>query len=431
MFVIIIAKFVKFILKLFGRGATTLPGRIANALKYDILTKLSANLHIICVTGTNGKTTTCAMIEHCLKANNVSCFINKSGANMLSGVTTSFIDNVNIFGKQKAKWAIIECDENSLPLIARYIDAEIVVVTNVFRDQLDRFGEVSHTLNKIKEGISYFDNAVLLLNADCPLTNSISKYFNNRAFTFGISHKSNQKINSDSPYCPICNSLLLYRSTAFGQLGDYYCKSCGYCRANPNLEATDVCDNSFFVDGKKICLSIGGIYNVYNFLASALVLKVLGLEYSSLTSFTGSFGRLEHFCFNGLNIELLLVKNPMGFSNCIEYIKSKDGKFNLIFSLNDNDADGKDVSWIWDVDFVGLRDKSYNSYTFGKRSFDMALRLKYDGFNVSAFDSENYQGLIDLVKTLNRDVIIFASYTSMMDMRHMLIKEFGGEEFWK
>ncbi|MBR2277817.1 MAG: DUF1727 domain-containing protein, partial [Eubacterium sp.] len=136
-FAILAARLVSGVLRLFNKGATTLPGRVALYIKYDILTRLSQGVHIICVTGTNGKTTTCAMIENALTSSGYSAFLNKSGANMLTGVTTAFLQNSSLFGKCRKDFAVLECDEKSLPAISRYIDADVLAVTNIFRDQLD------------------------------------------------------------------------------------------------------------------------------------------------------------------------------------------------------------------------------------------------------------------------------------------------------
>ncbi len=428
--ILIISKLAARILNLLGRGATTLPGRIALYFKYNILTKLSSNMHIICVTGTNGKTTTCAWIEQGMKQAGKSYFINKSGANMITGVTTAFINHSTVFGKPKCEYAILECDENSLPLISRYIDADIVVVTNIFRDQLDRYGEVNITLDKIKQGIDHFYSAVLVLNGDCPLTYSLSRLCKNKFVSFGIDCNNNSKIVSDSPFCPICNNLLNYNTKVFSQLGDYYCVNCGYRRKTPDVLATEVNGNSFCLDGERIHLSLGGIYNIYNYLSAVSVLRLLGISSASVSGFGGAFGRMEQFAYNGIHILLMLVKNPVGFSNCIDYASSLKGKYNLIFSLNDKEADGKDVSWIWDVDFTPIHKKAYRIYTIGTRSYDMALRLKYDIIPSKAIDGENYSEMIDMIKSFNRDVIIFSTYTSMMRMRHDLIDAFGGDEFW-
>ena len=439
---ILIAKLTAKILRLFNKGATTLPGRVALFFKYDVLNRLSKGVKIICITGTNGKTTSCALIEHALKAKGCSYFINKSGANMISGVATAFIMNCNIFGKCKKEYAILECDENSLPVISRYLDAKVIAVTNVFRDQLDRYGEINHTLSAIKKGILNMPDATLVLNADCPLTYSLSEECENEVITFGINADFETSSVSDSRFCPICQHELVYKSRIYAQLGDYYCEKCAFKRVFPDVCAEDIAEinelgSTFFInyENKKefVSTSLGGIYNIYNYCCAKAVLKTLGIdEQGILNGFSGAFGRMERFNNEGQNILLLLVKNPVGFSNCINFVRKMQGEFNMAFALNDNDADGRDVSWIWDTDFKKLSSKGSKIYTIGTRSFDMALRLKYDGITTyQTIDGEDYSELIEIIKRDDKDFVIFSNYTSMMNMRKAFVDAFGGKEFWE
>ena len=224
---LLIAKTAAAVLNLLGRGATSLPGRIAVSLKQNILSVLSRGVHIICVTGTNGKTTTCALIEQGLKSNGKSYFVNRGGANMIGGVVSAFIANSTVFGKCKKDFAVLECDENSFPIIARYIDADCVAITNIFRDQLDRYGEVSTTLSKILTAVEMMPNATLCLNADCPLTYSLSLHCKNKMVTYGVNADLKNNTIVDSRTCPKCGNALEYRSVAYSRLGDYVCRSCG------------------------------------------------------------------------------------------------------------------------------------------------------------------------------------------------------------
>lgn len=435
---LIISKLVAKVLRLFGKGATTLPGKIALALKYNILNPLSKNVHIICVTGTNGKTTTCALIEHILQKQEKSYFINKSGANMLTGVTTSFVMNSSIFGRCRKDYAILECDENSMPLISRYIDAEIVVVTNVFRDQLDRYGEIDYTLSKIKQGIDYMPDSVLVLNTDCPLTYSLSQTCKNNVVTFGINGNITNDFVSDNTYCPICSSPLVYSSRVYAQLGGFYCKQCGYSRTTPKFQVEEITSTNsqnsrFVLNNQQIHLSIGGIYNIYNALAAIAALDCLMINGTEdISTFTGAFGRMEKFKTKNGYALLLLVKNPVGLSNCIEYVSNEFGKINAVFVLNDNPADSTDVSWIWDSSFSQLKGVINSSITMGIRAYDMALRLKYDDIIVDRIiDGEDYQRLIELINSDSENYVVFSTYTAMLKMRHDFVDAFGGKEFWE
>lgn len=430
---LIIARLFAFVLRLFNRGATTLPGRVALRLKYNILNRLSDGVRIICVTGTNGKTTTCALIEHAFKKSGISYFINNSGANMLSGVATAFIMNSTLTGRCKKEFAIIECDENSFPVISRYLDAEITVVTNVFRDQLDRYGEVSKTLSTIRDSIKNMPKTVMVLNADDPLTFSLKTSCNNPCVTFGINTKMSVPVISDSRYCPICRTELQYRSHTLSQLGDFYCPACSYRRIKPDFEISEITETGFLLNGELYSTALGGLYNLYNICAAAAVINTIGnIDARSLCSFKGAFGRMERFKTKGGTALLLLVKNPAGLTGCIKYVCGIEGNVNMAFALNDNAADSKDVSWIWDSDFTPIKERCGGVYTLGTRAYDMALRLKYDGIETDEIiDGEGYRRLIDLINNTDGDFIIFATYTAMMKMRRLLIEVFGGKEFWQ
>lgn len=421
------------LLRLFGRGATSFPGKLALFLKKDILKSLSRGVRIIAVTGTNGKTTTCAMIESALKKAGVSCFLNRSGANLITGVTAAFIANCNLFGRCRYDCAVLECDENALKKISLYIDAQILVVTNIFRDQLDRYGEVSSTLAAIKEGAGNMKNVLLVLNADDPLTFSLSR-LGNPYVSFGISKRLSLGGRGESEFCPFCGTAYEYAFRTYSQLGGFYCPSCGYARETPDYSAEEVFlqdpdTSSFFAvfRGKAALVSVnlGGIYNVYNALAAAAALREFGVELSdvenALSEFGGAFGRMERF----ENVRMLLVKNPAGFTQTVNYIKPL-AVHNLIFVLNDNDADGKDVSWIWDAQ-IDIGDHVENVYAFGIRSGDMALRLKYAGIQAKII--KNYDEFKKI--TSQPDTVIIPTYTAMMALRPYFAHRSGKKEFWQ
>ena len=422
--ILLLSKILIKLLNITGKGATSLPGKLALKLKPGILFYLSRGVYCICVTGTNGKTTTCAMIEHGLKSNNIPCFINKSGANMLGGVTTAFIKNSNIFGKPKCRYAVLECDENSLPLITNSINAKIIVVTNIFRDQLDRYAEVNITFEKIKQGIENSPNATVVLNADCPLTYSLKFHCKNDVVSFGVNGNGKGNVPSDSPFCPCCGAKLKYKSVMYAQLGDFYCQNCKYKRATPDLCATDVHGSSFILENQSLNPALGGIYNVYNFLSAASVLKIAELNFLPLQSFGGSFGRTENFYYDNKKITVMLVKNPVGFSNCLHLAFGQYNDFDSVFALNDNDADGRDVSWIWDAHFERLNQKNIKEIVCsGLRAYDMALRLKYEGLEDKIKVIEDSTEAVHYLNEANMNSYIMCTYTALHATRAILRKE--------
>lgn len=428
-----IAKTAERLLHIFKRGATTLPGKIALFLKKDILRYLSEGVNVIMITGTNGKTTSARMIEEGMKKSGKSYFINRSGANLITGITTSFLDNSTLFGKCKKDYALIECDENALKKVSLYIDADILLVTNVFRDQLDRYGEVSSTLSAIKTGAENMKGCVLVLNADDPLTYSLSQ-IPNRYYTYGLNMMLDMGGRSDTDFCIFCRSPYKYNYKTYSHLGDFYCENCGYHREKPAFSADAIIESCADysvvfanLNGRNSALKInlGGIYNIYNSVGAAAVLTILGMDTDtvecSLADFGGAFGRMESFG----STQMLLVKNPAGFTQTMNYIYPFKIK-NLIFVLNDKPADGCDVSWIWDAD-IRISSRVENVFTFGIRSGDMALRLKYDGFLPKIIESyEEFYALAD-----EENTVIIPTYTAMMALRPYLAQKHKKDEFWK
>ena len=430
---IFISRLAERILRLFGRGATTLPGRIALKLKPNILSTLSKNVCVVMITGTNGKTTTARIIEQGFKSSGKSYFINRSGANLITGITTAFLSNCNALGKCKKQYAIIECDENALKRVSLYVKAKILVVTNVFRDQLDRYGEVSHTLSAIRGGAENMPDCLLVLNADDPLTFSLSR-LKNAYCSFGIDVPLSRGGSEDNSYCVFCHAPYRYSFRTFSQLGGFCCPGCGYERLAPTASCTEILNET--ADFSQILarigstqmllmVNLGSVYNIYNALAAAQVLYSLGFSQleieNALAAFNGAFGRMESFG----SLRMLLVKNPAGFTQTMNYIYNLSAK-NLIFILNDNDADGRDVSWIWDAD-ININPSVEQIYTFGIRSGDMALRLKYAGYQPKIIKS--YKEFYALCAEEN--TVLIPTYTAMMALRPYLARKFKKEEFWR
>ena len=452
----LVAKLIYFVLRVLGKAGTTLPGKIALKIKSNILRDVSKGVKIVLVTGTNGKTTTCRILEQMLINSKKTYFSNKAGANLISGITTSFILNSNLFGKNKKEYAVVECDENAFKTVSLYLKPEVVLITNVFRDQLDRFGEVSQTLNAIKSSVANLPDSTICLCTDCSLTYSISKEFpNNKILTYGVNlpfdNKSSETDVSDAEYCIFCNSKYEYDYRTYGHLGGFKCPNCGYCRTTPDVAVEKIiglkADHSvvlmnIFGETFETRVNVPGTYNIYNAAGAALALTQFGFKaediVKSIASFNYAFGRMEKWQKDDKNISMILIKNPAGFTQVTAHLSRIDSEFSAIFCLNDNISDGTDISWIWDVHFHDLFKSEYlkNVYMCGRRAYDLAVLFEYNGCpkdRINIIENEDYDKEVEIIleETKHRDVFIIPSYSSMMKQRSKIAEVFGGKEFWE
>jgi len=459
---IFVSKFTIFTLHLLRRGGTTLPGKVAFKLYPGILKSIAKDFEIIMVTGTNGKTTTTRIIEEILKNNNIDYITNKSGANLLSGVTTLFIQAVSLCGKPKHKVALIESDEAAFNQVTKHLKPKAVVVTNFFRDQLDRYGELYSTLNAVKSGLERIDDdTTIVLNADDSMCASLGKDTSKPVIYYGVNKDvyegSSEDINSDAMFCIFCKNKYNYTNHIYGHLGGFHCSNCGYSRPAAALECTGIqeagssyttiswkCSPALLQDDKELITKINlpGLYNVYNAMAAAAC--GLALNYSvdtvisALESFESGFGRMESINVQDKTIKLILVKNPTGFNQVLSFLALDTNALNIAFVINDNLADGTDISWLWDVDFEqmnNISDKIDGLFTSGVRGEDMAVRLKYSGLDIRKIRIiKDYHVLIDegLKHTASGGCFyILPTYTAMLDIRGILKKKFNLKEFWK
>ncbi len=448
---ILLCRLSRFAIRLLGRGGTDLPGRIALKVNPNILREMSKGVKIIIVTGTNGKTTTSRMIEQCLKDSGKSYVANKSGANLFSGITADFAQNCSLSGKCKCEYAVIECDEAAFKTVSLHTDPYCVVVTNVFRDQLDRYGEVTATLENIKIGCKNSKNAILCLNADCSLTSSIAAEVENRCVFYGIDcevYKTRVQEVSDAPYCLRCQSEYTYGHVTFGHLGSWSCPNCGYRRPDPDVAVTGVIasDNNHssvemnvFYETRQVNICLPGAYNIYNAAAAVTAMHVCGFDdnvvTAALESFECGFGRMEKLDIPDTDIRMILIKNPAGCNQVLNFLTDMSEPSLFVIGLNDKVNDGRDISWIWDVDFERLAemgDMLTGMYVSGIRADDMALRLKYAGVEESKMKVfYDYDELIDAIIAADTPVYIMPNYTSMMDLRGKIAKRFNLKSFWE
>jgi len=403
----------------FGSGSTW-PGHIALSVNKNFIKDLLKNskTKIILIAGTNGKTTTGRLIQTILEKNGRKVFQNQAGANLLNGIASSLISNSSLLGKIEKDFAIFEIDENTLPLVLKEIDnPSFIIILNLFRDQLDRYGEVNTISRKWSEAFKKLSKqTTLILNADDPQVAYLALHLEGANVNyFGINAKNSaNKIQhaSDSIYCPNCSAKLFYKTICFSHLGDWSCGECGY--KHPQKTFTSF---PFY--------PLSGTYNEYNTNAAVLLAQTIGFEKEkiivSLKDFKPVFGRQEILNINGIRVQIFLSKNPTGFNESLKTIINLGAK-NLLLLLNDRIPDGRDVSWIWDVDFEDFSSKFRNVVVSGDRVFDMGLRLKYAEFR--SFETEkklaNAVNMAISKTPKNETLYILTTYSAMLDVRKIL-----------
>ena len=420
--------------KVLFKGGTNFPGKIALKFDKNILKTIADDYEVILVTGTNGKTTTTSMIYNIIKDSKRSVITNNTGANMYTGIIACFISNYSFKKSLTKRIAVIEVDEANVKFITEYISPSIITITNLFRDQLDRYGEVYTTLKKILEGIEKTPSSTLILNGDESLLGNLNLKNNIVYYGFGTKVHENKivDINADAKFCTVCKAPYEYNFITYNHLGDFYCSKCGYKRPALTYYINKIVDlntsgSTVHINNKEYYINQPGTYNIYNALCAYSVAKTLGLQDNtiehSLKTVASSFGRQETLNIEGKEIKIILVKNPAGYDEAVNTINLDTRKINLSLLLNDNYADGKDVSWIWDVNFERLTSLNINKIMIsGIRLYDMAIRLKVAGFQSDSFllCSEE-EALLSEIKACDGDIVyILATYTAMINLRKFL-----------
>ncbi|MDR3597624.1 Mur ligase family protein [Clostridium sp.] len=431
---ILLSKITAFAAKHIVKGGSNFPGKIALKIDKSILKTVSKGYKVILVTGTNGKTTTTSMIYNILKENNFNVITNNTGANLYPGIVACFVSNYSFFKKKENPYAVIEVDEANVKFITEHLTPEIVTVTNLFRDQLDRYGEVYTTLVKILEGIAKVPETKLVLNGDESLLGKLD--IKNPAVYYGfntpIKENTALDLNADAKFCKFCKAPYSYNFVTYNHLGNFYCPECGYKRSELSYAVNKIFDltpenSSVLINDTDIFISQSGAYNIYNALCAFAISKELGIEDSviknSLQKQSSSFGRQEQIKIGNKDIQIILVKNPAGYNQALDTLALNQNEFSAVFMLNDNYADGRDVSWIWDVDFEKISTlKIEDIFVSGLRMYDMAVRLKVAGLNVDKFVlKEDYEELTDKIKeSTSKKLYILATYTAMINYRKYL-----------
>lgn len=443
-FSILAGKTTIFLSKHILKGGSTFPGTVA--LKFDrkILSTVAKDYKVILVTGTNGKTTTTSMITNIFKNKGYRVITNNTGANLFRGIVSCFIDNYRFSKSNKDSYAIIEVDEANLKFVTDYITPEIITITNLFRDQLDRYGEVYTTLEKILEGVHKVPSSTLVLNGDDSLFGVLD--VKNPKVYYGFSNPINDNntidINADAKFCKVCKAPYKYNFVTYNHLGDYYCTECGYKRPELKYKMEGIIDqtpnsSTVIINGNEVTISQSGVYNIYNGLCAYSIASESGIENNIIASSLGkvdsSFGRQEKIQIEDKNVQIILVKNPAGYNQALDTLCLNKENFSTLFMLNDNYADGRDVSWIWDVNFEKLSSLPIEDvFISGIRLYDMAVRLKTAGLKEESFIiEEDYEKLTEKLKaSKSNNIYILATYTAMINYRKFLYSKGYIKKLW-
>jgi lipid II isoglutaminyl synthase (glutamine-hydrolysing) len=417
-----------------GRGGTSLPGKLLMRLEPHAIAQLAARLRNGCavISATNGKTTTAAMVAGILERTGARLVHNRAGANMAGGVATALLD-----ASRDADAGLFEVDEFWLGQVVDELRPRALLLANLFRDQLDRYGELDTIADRWAR-VAAGTDAALVLNADDPIVADLGR--EHGATYFGVEDDgmalAEMQHAADAKHCRRCGAPYVYDAVYLGHLGRYHCESCGARRPEPQVAARDVALEGvrgarFLLTtpggAREIALPLPGLYNVYNALAAAALALTLGATLDQvadgLRAVSPAFGRAETLLVDGRELSILLVKNPAGANEVLRTLVLEDGEHDLFAVLNDNIADGRDVSWIWDADFEVLAPRVRRATCSGTRAAEMALRLKYAGVPADRLAVEpNLDAGLDRALSVGAGPLYaLPTYTAMLALREALV----------
>lgn len=424
-------KFVFLVGRIMKRQTSSAPGAVALKICPTLINDMNArvNKKVIVTCGTNGKTTTNNVICSSLEAKGYKVLCNRIGANMLTGVATAYIESSNVFGKINADYACLEVDEAYAKIVFNYIKPDVMVITNLFRDQLDRYGEIDGTVKLLNSAIDMAKGVTLVLNADDPVCCQFGLRNDVKVIYYGVSEKvlDGDESSSEGKFCPVCGNELNYNFHHYSQLGDFYCTKCSYRRPTPDYEITDVDltpPMKYSINGNKLEVNYKGFYNILNLTAVYVALKAVGENTDNfaelLTAYKPQTGRMQEFKMNK-TIVLSLSKNPAGFNQAITTVNSDTRKKDVIIAVNDGAGDGRDVSWIWDVNFSKLKNENLLTLAVtGIRRYDMALRFKYADVEIDMLTDSMRDAIETALKTDSEIVYVMVNYTAMYGTESIL-----------
>lgn len=428
---ILIAKvlnfFAKILCKILKKDNGNMLGRIVKKLNPNILEYLKIDCPVIAVTATNGKTTTNNCIRYIIENNEKKVVSNKEGNNMETGIITTLIKNCTISGKIKADYICLEVDESYVPIVFKKIRLDTLLVLNFFRDQLDRNGEVESLILKIENFLKTY-NGNLILNNDDPNVARLGQANkeNKNVYYFSVEKYENasikQKEAGEGKFCPFDKTKLEYEYYQYSHVGKYICPTCNFGNVELFTKIKNVDLENMTFDENEIHYNTqaNNIYTIYNFAGAISVAKIYNLDAKkSLETFKLNNGRSEEISINGIKTFINLAKNPTGANVSLRTLNEDKDEKELLFVLNDNPADGLDVSWIWDINFE-LNNVS-RVITSGKRAYDMAIRIKTSGFDEKKIEA--YTSIEEAVKSLYKTEVkkyVIANYTALQPTRRTI-----------
>jgi UDP-N-acetylmuramyl tripeptide synthase len=438
-------------------GGTALPGLVAERIDPEIIGGLAAGLGQgnVLVTGTNGKTTTARLLRNIVHAAGMETVANRAGSNMMRGIAAALVESAGwggSFDGGDRKLGVFEVDEATVPEAAWAVRPRVILFTNLFRDQLDRYGEVEYVAEVWRKAVAAWPKvATLVLNADDPAVAALGKQASGRVVYYGLRDASlgtgTLEHAADARWCTGCGAELAYAAVFYGHLGHWRCPGCGNERPAADVGIASMAGDD---DGMTLAIALPegeisvrlpltGLYNAYNVLAAAAAAYAAGIGLAAikegLASFTAAFGRQERLTVGGRRVQVLLAKNPAGLNQVLRTITAAGAaEKDLIFFLNDDIADGRDISWIWDVDFELLAGKTRAVTASGRRAWDMALRLKYAGLEpalrVEADSAEALRTALSEVPE-GETLYVVPTYTAMLEVRDLLARWAGRGAFWE
>jgi UDP-N-acetylmuramyl tripeptide synthase len=423
-----------------GRGGTSLPGKLLMRLEPHAMARLSDRLRdgSAVISATNGKTTTAAMVAAILEGAGTRLVHNRAGANMAGGVTTALLGAARGSGID-GDAGLFEVDEFWLDQVVPQLRPRALLLSNLFRDQLDRYGELETIADRWAAAVAAAPQTRLVLNADDPLVADLGRERGDATY-FGVQDDGMALAGlahaSDSKHCRRCGAPYVYDAVYMGHLGRYHCPNGDGTRPAPSVWASDVVLDGtrgahfeLHLGGERasVALPLPGLYNVYNALGAAALTHVLGADLAAivagLEATRAAFGRAETVAVAGRELAILLVKNPAGANEVLRTLALDAGEHDVFAVLNDRTADGHDISWIWDADFEAIAGRVRRVTCSGTRAAELALRLKYAGVPTTRLlvVPELEDGLAAALAAGEGRLVALPTYTAMLDLRRLLV----------